>query len=215
MGQLYLVRHGQANSHATTEEDYDRLSELGHKQATLLGQWVDTHEAPFDLVISGTMQRHVETANGMGFTPNHKDSRLNEMNYFALVHEMQRIHGLTPPSTSDDFAVHMPQTFTAWEQGSIAGSEPFSAFETRIRSALSDLAHPGKRVLCVTSGGVIAMAMRASLGLGITQTAQILLPIYNSSLHRFHVRAQGHVLASFNTIPHLDHPDQSGHRTHY
>ena len=37
MGELTLIRHGQANSGATTEEDYDRLSDLGHTQARLLG----------------------------------------------------------------------------------------------------------------------------------------------------------------------------------
>ena len=38
MGEIVLIRHGQANSHATTEEDYDRLSPLGHDQARWVGQ---------------------------------------------------------------------------------------------------------------------------------------------------------------------------------
>jgi len=35
MGQLFLVRHGQASAF---EENYDRLSSLGERQALLLGQ---------------------------------------------------------------------------------------------------------------------------------------------------------------------------------
>ena len=37
MGEVVLVRHGQANSGATDEESYDRLSDLGHQQARWLG----------------------------------------------------------------------------------------------------------------------------------------------------------------------------------
>ena len=67
MGEITLVRHGQANSSATTEEDYDRLSELGHQQAEWLGEWMQGHEKPFDHVLSGTLRRHRETVAGMGF----------------------------------------------------------------------------------------------------------------------------------------------------
>lgn len=215
MGQLYLVRHGQANSSAKTEEEYDRLSDLGHRQAALLGNWMRTHEAPFDLTLSGTMQRHVETATGMGHPPERQDARLNELGYFALVRDMQANHGLKPPVSAEDFAAHMPKTMTAWEQETITGDEPFATFETRILTALAEAAKPGKRVLCVTSGGVIAMVMRATLGLNTDQMARVMLPVYNSSLHKFHIRPDGMALMSFNTIPHLDPPSLADHRTHY
>lgn len=214
MGELYLVRHGQANSGATSEEEYDRLSDLGHRQAALLGDWMRTHEAPFDLTLSGTMRRHLETANGMGYTPDKQDDRLNEMHYFALARDMQVNHGIAPPVGPDDFAVHMPQTLAAWEQATIDGAEPFATFETRILSALSEAAKPGKRVLCVTSGGVISMVMRGALGLSTDQMAHVLLPIYNSSLHKFRIRPEGTFLMAFNGIPHLDPPHLADHRTH-
>lgn len=214
MGELYLVRHGQANSGATTEEDYDRLSPLGHKQAGLLGAWMRAHEDPFDLVISGTMRRHRETAAGMGVAPETFDDRLNEMQYFALVRDMKTHHDVDPPETSDDFAIHMPQTLAAWEQATINGAEPFAIFESRINAALAEAAKPGKRVLCVTSGGVIAMVMRAALGLSTDQMAHVLLPIYNSSLHKFRIQPQGTYLTAFNAIPHLDPPGLADHRTH-
>ena len=53
MGEIILVRHGQANSYATTEEDYDRLSELGHQQAQWLGDWFRDHAYQFDHIVSG------------------------------------------------------------------------------------------------------------------------------------------------------------------
>jgi broad specificity phosphatase PhoE len=214
MGELYLVRHGQANSGAQTEEDYDRLSDLGHAQARLLGAWMRDHEAPFDQVLSGTMRRHRETADGMGVEPERFDERLNEMEYFALARDMEVHHDVAPPTSSEDFASHMPQTLAAWEQATINGSEPFARFESRILDAISEATKPGKRVLCVTSGGVISMVMRGALGLSTDQMAHVLLPIYNSSLHRFRIRPEGTFLMTFNGIPHLDPPKLADHRTH-
>lgn len=214
MGELYLIRHGQANSGATSEEDYDRLSPLGHRQAELLGAWMHDHEGPFDLTLTGTMRRHRETASGMGYAPDLEDERLNEMHYFALVRDMQVNHGVAPPKGPDDFATHMPQTLAAWEQATINGAEPFATFEARILAALAEAAKPGKRVLCVTSGGVISMVMRGALGLSTDQMAHVLLPIYNSSLHKFRIRPEGTFLTAFNAIPHLDPPDLADHRTH-
>ena len=40
MSFITLIRHGQANSSATTEEGYDNLSELGKTQARWLGEQI-------------------------------------------------------------------------------------------------------------------------------------------------------------------------------
>ncbi len=37
MSHITPIRHGQANTGARTEADYDRLSPLGHQQAAWLG----------------------------------------------------------------------------------------------------------------------------------------------------------------------------------
>ena len=39
MPEITLVRHGQAKQNATSEEDYDNLSELGRMQAKWVGVW--------------------------------------------------------------------------------------------------------------------------------------------------------------------------------
>ena len=65
MGEIILVRHGQANSHATNEAEYDRLSDRGHRQAELLGAWFRDHGYAFDHVWSGTLRRHRETASAI------------------------------------------------------------------------------------------------------------------------------------------------------
>ena len=155
MGEIILVRHGQANSHATTEEDYDRLSELGHQQARWLGDWFRAHDYVFDHVVSGTMRRHRETVAGLGLVAD-EDARLNEIDYYTLSHALHHVKG-EPLPTGDTFAAHMPKVFQAWRAAEIEGAEPYHAFETRVAALLDDATQPGRRVLCVTSGGVIGM----------------------------------------------------------
>lgn len=213
MGELILVRHGQANSGARTEEDYDRLSALGHRQAGWLGDWFAQHEAPADLVLRGTMRRHRETVDGLGTAGAQADARLNELDYFALARDMEITHGIPIPATQQDFADHIPQTLKAWHAREIAGTEPFAEFEARIATVLAEAAVPGRRVMCVTSGGVIAMSLRIALGLDMDRLAQVLLPIFNSSVHRFRVVPGGTFLTSFNAVPHLEGPDRVGART--
>ncbi|MEL7343724.1 MAG: histidine phosphatase family protein [Pseudomonadota bacterium] len=213
MGEIVLVRHGQANSKATNEEDYDRLSALGHQQAEWLGAWMHAHEPSFDVVFSGTMRRHIQTATSMGYAPQHRDPRLNEMNYHALVDEMHAIKGVPGPANQEEFIDHFMATLAAWHEEEIAGAEPFARFEARVADIMAEAAAPGRRVLCLTSGGVIGMAIRTALGLDIERTAKILLPIYNSSVHRFHVSDRGIVLAGFNALPHLDTPARREART--
>lgn len=214
MGDIILVRHGQANSHATTEADYDRLSELGHIQAEWLGAWMRAHDMAFDHVVSGTLRRHRETVGGMGFEAD-EDMRLNEIDYYTLSDALHRVTGEPRPTTNDAFAGHMPKIFAAWKLAEIEGAEPYQAFEERVAALLAEAAVPGRRVLCVTSGGVIGMVLRHLLDLDILRMSRIMLPIWNTSLHRLHVRADETILAGFNAIPHLDAPDRAHARTHY
>lgn len=214
MGEITLVRHGQANSAADNEADYDRLSELGHTQARWLGQWMREHDGPFDAVYSGSLRRQRETVAGMGWPDAEIDERLNEITYYDLSAEMELKLGTNAPSP-EDFAVHFPQTLTAWRDGHIEGSETFLAFVERVRGILDMAAQPGKRVLCVTSGGIIARAVAELLELDIPQMAQIALPILNTSVHRVHVTPHGRILATFNSSPHLDHADRLTARTNY
>ncbi len=214
MGEIILVRHGQANSGATDEASYDRLSDLGHQQARWLGDYLTAREGPFDKVIAGSLRRHKETAAGIGYTDPQIDPRLNEMDYFNLGQALEDVHGVPFPGP-DEFAAHVPQVMEAWHRAEIMGVETFASFEERVTGVLQEAAKPGARVLCVTSGGVIGMIIRHLLDLDPTRMAHVLLPIMNSSLHRVHVIPQGPILAGFNAVPHLDQPDRAHALTHY
>ena len=213
MGEIILVRHGQANSAAKTEADYDRLSELGRQQAEWLGNWADAHLDKVDHVLSGTLTRHRQTVAAMGLTAD-EDPRLNEIDYFHLSASANRTLRCAFPQP-DDFADHMPRVFEAWERAEIEGTETFETFETRVGELLAEAAVPGRRLLCITSGGPIGMVLRHLLGLDLTRLAQVMLPIYNTSLHRIHVLPKGPILAGFNAVPHLDAPERAHARTFY
>ena len=159
MGEIILVRHGQANSAATTEEDYDRLSSLGHEQAKLLGQWMRAHDYAFDHVVSGTLRRHRETVEGMGWSAD-EDARLNEIDYFRLTDAMHTVKG-EPMPTPETFSDHMPKVFEAWQRAEIEGQESYENFESRVAAAKSCIcssdADPEKAATpaAMTSGGMV------------------------------------------------------------
>ncbi|MEL6550536.1 MAG: histidine phosphatase family protein [Pseudomonadota bacterium] len=214
MGEIILVRHGQANSEATDEASYDRLSELGHAQARWLGAHLRETEAAFDLVLSGSLRRHRETAAGMGLTPARLDPRLNELDYFNLSDALEQARGIPRPDGTG-FAAHIPIVMEAWHAAEIQGQESFATFETRIAEVIAEAQQPGRRVICITSGGVIGMVIRQILGLDPTRMAHILLPIFNTSIHRVAVRSEGAMLAGFNATPHLDGPERAHAKTNY
>jgi broad specificity phosphatase PhoE len=217
MGELVLIRHGQANSAANDEEGYDRLSDLGHQQARWLGVWLRAHEAPFDRVLMGSLRRHRETAEAMGDMGAERevDARLNELDYFNLSAAHAAHTGAPQPHTPDEFVNHIRDVMEAWSRAEIQGNESYADFEARVAEMLTIAARPGRRVLCVTSGGVIGMMVRHILDLDPARMAHLLVPIRNASIHRVAVLAQGTILAGFNATPHLDVPDRVHARTEY
>jgi len=216
MGTITLVRHGQANSAAQDEESYDRLSDLGRQQAAWLGDHMRAQGESFDLVLCGSLNRHIATAEAMGRLGPATviDPRLNEMDYFNLSQALHETHDIPPPGP-ESFALHIEQVMEAWHKAEIMGQESFAAFEERVTGVLAEAAEPGKRVLCVTSGGVIGMVVRHLLRLDPTRLAPVLLPIFNSSVHRVQVLDHATILGGFNAIPHLEAQDRAHARTHF
>ncbi|GLO71930.1 fructose 2,6-bisphosphatase [Phaeobacter inhibens] len=215
MTHITLIRHGQANTGARDEASYDRLSDLGHQQARWLGAHLRDTRAYYTRIYCGTLTRHIETAAGMELENVVQDPRLNEMEYFNLAEAMQDQHGLEIPTEREGFVDHMPKVFAAWAADEIANPpESWRDFETRTRSALTEIAAGDGPALVVTSGGLIAMAMGQAMGLDTTGTARIALAIMNSSLHRLHPIGGQLSPVLFNAVPHLEHPERHYAQTH-
>lgn len=216
MAHVTLVRHGQANSAARDESGYDRLSDLGWQQARWLGEHFRTSGERFKRVYCGTLRRHRETAEGIGAEAETiSDPRLNELAYFDMAQALERQHGVPIPVEREGFIAHLPLLMQHWQDGRIDGvPESFDAFETRVRDALHEIAEGEGRALVVTSGGLIGMALRLTMDLGIEAMAKACLSIQNSSVHRWAVFPTGLALTQFNAVPHLEHPDRQHAQTH-
>jgi len=216
MPHITLVRHGQANTEARDEESYDKLSELGHQQARWLGGHMQDTGDHFQRLFTGTMVRHIETADGIGvdLAPN-RDARLNEIAYFELSQLMQDQHGLEIPTEREGFVEHLPKVFEAWQTGRIDGApESFEQFHKRVQDVMAEIAAGDGRALVVTSGGLIGMVLRQTLNLDVSGWAQMCLAIMNTSVHRWHMVLDSPLLTQFNAVPHLETPDRHYAQTH-
>lgn len=217
MVEITLVRHGQANTGAQDEASYDKLSDLGRQQAAWLGShFADVNEG-FDLVISGTLNRQRDTAQAVVDALGGQlvqDARLNEMDYFGLSKSLEQTHAIAMPTDRDSFISHISQVLSAWERGEIQSHlEGFAAFEGRVKAMIDMAEDHGGRVLFVTSGGVIGMAMRILLGLEVQSFANVLLQIRNTSVHRYVKQGPALALDTFNAVPHLERADRQHAQT--
>lgn len=215
MAQITLIRHGQANTTATDEIGYDNLSDLGRQQSRWLGEYMRNHDEGFDVIYAGSLNRQQQTAQEWGATEIITDARLNEFSYYDISAAMHAQFDLPVPRSRDEFIAHMPLVFSAWQDGHLTGKfETFHDFQTRVDEALQEYAAQGKRVGVFTSGGVIGMAMRITMGLDTGTFTRLMLSIHNSSLHRLLPVGTSLSMTGFNAIPHLAAPDRQHAQTY-
>ena len=209
MSELTLIRHGQAQTGAKDEASYDNLSDLGYEQAGWLGEHFQrTHG--YDLVISGALNRQVQTAQTLKLTaPHHKDARLNEMDYFGLADSLLQTQGIAWPTSEAEFIAHLPRVLDAWRAGEIVdGLETYDVFCTRITEALDDATGKDGRVLLVTSAGVIATLATLALDLDIHKKSKMFMAVAHTSVHKFTMFNGDLHLTQFGGTPHLDYAER-------
>jgi len=216
MSHITLIRHGQANSGAKDEISYDKLSDLGHEQAGWLGSYLRESETHHTRLYTGTLTRHIETADGMAtqMEPT-RDARLNELEYFTLATLLEEQHAIPFPTEQGAFTTHLPTVFTFWRDGKIEDApETWDAFHTRVDDALKEIAAGHGPALVVTSGGLIAMAMAQAMHLDIPAQARLALAIMHTSMHRLFPIGGHWSPVMFNAVPHLDTPARRTAQTH-
>ena len=214
MGNLYLVRHGQASFGAA---DYDNLSELGRKQAVRLGEYFREKGQSFDAVFTGTLRRHGQTwagiAEGLQSTkPVHVIERpgLNEYDPAAIIraiHPEPLVHPTTPEGIRNHFRL-LRDGLAAWMHGKSApqGMASYPDFLAGVTTALDEIRneHFGKNVIIASSGGPISTAVGHILGASHDGTIDLNLRIRNSSISEIVFTPRRHSLVTYNTLPHLD-----------
>ncbi|PKL17193.1 MAG: hypothetical protein CVV49_12285, partial [Spirochaetae bacterium HGW-Spirochaetae-5] len=114
MSTLFLIRHAQGSF---GNENYDKLSETGKKQARILAEYFIKIGIRFDEIYSGTLERHRDTANEYISASKAKDIIIPEIIYDARLNEYNAEDVFTillPVLLSDkpDLKVHFDKLFT-------------------------------------------------------------------------------------------------------
>lgn len=218
MAELLLLRHAQASFGAA---DYDRLSELGWRQARWLGEYFAERNIVFDRVVRGSLRRHAETLAGIGeglgaALAHEEDAGFDEYDSHALL----RAYSGSEMPQGNDRREHfrlLRSALYAWTDGTLAlePDERFEAFRGRVLAALGAIrAQEAKRVLVVSSGGPISTILAEVLGMPARGVADLNLQTRNTGISELRFSGRAIHCVSFNSIPHLDRPDRPGALTY-
>jgi len=221
MGRLFLVRHGQASFGA---DNYDQLSPLGHRQCVRLGEYFRMKGLRFDAVLSGTLQRHLQTYAAIEEGLQQAQAPqcwpgLNEYDSHAV---LATVHPgpLAKPTTPEMYRHHfrlLRDGLLRWMEGSAQpqGMPSYAEFSAGVAGALDHVRerHIGD-VLMVSSGGPISTAVGLLLGASNEAKIELNLRIRNSSITEFTFTPKRHALVTYNTLPHLDAAEFNDWVTH-
>lgn len=237
MSTLYLIRHGQASYGVA---NYDVLSPLGILQARRIGvALAHVHHPALDAIYTGPLRRQRETAQHLrdaaseAGRPLPEPTIVDELSEYPafellrtwlprLVAEDPSFQALAGEGAERPDAIALldkafERIIGRWATGELEDDnaiESFAAFGQRVRRAIERVtkAHGGGRVAAVTSGGVIAVAMRLALAFDERRTMQLGRMIRNASVSEFVWRSRGFAwrpddfsVVGFNHVHHLEH----------
>jgi broad specificity phosphatase PhoE len=233
LSSLYLIRHGQAG----TRGHYDALSDLGKRQAYLLGQHLAAQNVPFQAFIAGCLNRQRQTAEevwrayreaGVAVPDIVSEPAWNEFDMTAVFSEFAPLLSDADPRFKQDYQellrkledAHSPihqawtdcdtQAMRAWmEDRYPCRTESWAAFGQRVLSARAPLAayQHGDAVAIFTSATPIAIWVASALGVSNGKIMRLAGVMYNSAVTTVRLRDGDPMLFSFNGVPHLTEPE--------
>ena len=210
MAELLVVRHGQASFGA---DNYDKLSDLGHRQSKLAGEALrDAGWIP-DRTITGSLVRQKETLASMGFSDGAEEhAGLNEYDFHDILNA--RFNGEVPHDVRKDRKTHyqtLRDTIWQWQKGEITGSaESWIDFKTRVEAARKFATDTdARRVLVVSSGGAIGQLVNAALGAPEPMMMTLNLQAKNTGMTKFIFNRSVFYLHEFNATPQFATADKA------
>jgi broad specificity phosphatase PhoE len=216
-----VIRHGQASF---GKSDYDRLSDLGRRQAKVLGTYLKKQEVVFDAAYCGTMQRQRDTAelvlSKMPSPPvlktlpqlNEYDSEtIMEALLPSLLQDEPGLSDLLPNMYSDRRAFQQlyERAMLRWIIGrhETGGAETWQGFQDRLTRGIDQVRAEhdrGRTVALFTSGGPISGVMRLALDLGDEIALRLTWVIRNASVSSFFYNHEKLTLSQFNRTGYLE-----------
>jgi broad specificity phosphatase PhoE len=224
MGQIYLVRHGQASFGSA---DYDRLSPLGVEQSRVLGQWLGQRGQRFDSVVTGGMLRHRQTAEAcMGALPQTlrtesawlADDGFNEYNHHEVLVRHQRAFDdpeevkrflRETPRGARAFQAIFEQAMTRWMSGEHDADyvETWLQFRERVVNAMLRVvaaSDASQNIVVFTSGGPIASLCQHLLDVPDRGAATLSWSFVNCGLTKIFYRGDRLTLSYLNSYAHFE-----------
>jgi broad specificity phosphatase PhoE len=231
MGQLVVVRHGQAS---LMKAEYDELSEHGRAQARALGVCFAAQGPTFDAVYTGPARRQRDTAALAGEVVRERGGawpeavllpELDEHDAFArlraagsqLGHEPEIAEGQrawlgadTPAERSRSFQQLYELVMHRWMQGRFEPEavESWPRFRGRVLAGLERILAAGSgRTVAFSSVGPLAVLLQRALGTDDAASFRTAWRIRNASMTTFVFDGAGRfTLDAFNALPHLPDP---------
>lgn len=223
MSEICFARHAQASF---GKENYDRLSNLGMRQAEILADCLVRMGFDFHAVYSGSMERQIATAKKvlsaignqkekpeLRIMPelNEYDSRLVITSYLPdLIREDPAVSDALAQMYTDrrSFQMVFERAVLSWVSGQndIEGVETWKAFKARVQQGVKTIMKENgrkKKILVFTSGGAISAVMQMALSLTDEETIRLSWQIQNTSLSVFKYSGKDFSLSSFNSLAHL------------
>jgi broad specificity phosphatase PhoE len=211
MGVLLLVRHGQASLGAA---DYDRLSELGRRQAQVVGARLAGPGLTIDRVVAGELSRQRDTAEaimkalGRPLCELGTDGRLDEYDHVAVM--ARHDAGISFANATADgergrqLQSALEEAIGSWISGGTEYGETHDTFIDRVQASIADLVTKPGGTVAVTSGGVIAAYCALSLGLPVERWPSLARLVVNASITKIISGRTGTSLVTFNDHAHLE-----------
>lgn len=229
MGQIYLVRHGQASFGAA---NYDQLSPHGVEQSRMLGAWFASCKQSFGQVVTGSLKRHRQTAEaclgGMAGGPPadqwRADAGFDEYDHVEVLakHAPQMRDPIAAKDALDAdanprkaFQRMFAQAMARWMSGQHDADyrESWPAFRARCIAALRrTVAQAGtaQAVAVFTSGGPIAAICQELLGFPDARAAEVNFALANSSVTRLLYSSSEPERISLSYLNNFAHLEQTG-----
>jgi broad specificity phosphatase PhoE len=221
VASIYVIRHGQASF---GEENYDKLSTLGCRQAQVLGEYLRDCGIHFDATYSGDLQRQrktaaLATASQPDDVQHHIDPRFNEIDNEEQIDTLLPVVLAGNPAlqtlvdgglvSSKDYQKVLKQVFNYWVSPECAetGIQSWDDYRANVTAALGDIISTqgsGKTIGLFTSGGTIATITAHVLGLASEHVYSFYEPVLNCSVTQLFYSGDKLSLSYFNDHSFLD-----------
>jgi broad specificity phosphatase PhoE len=233
MSRLLLVRHGQASF---LEQNYDKLSVAGERQARLLGEYWVRRRLMLQRVYAGPRSRQIETARivaevyktaGLSWPELHimqefdeyEGECVMESSLAGLAESDRHIRALQEAFLNASGTREKHRTFQRmfevvigkWVGGELQVDdvESWPEFCARVQQGLNRVCGGNggsENVAVFSSGGPIGVSLQRALDLSPENTLKVAWMARNCSLTEFLFSGERFTLSSFNELPHIEDP---------